>query len=372
MGERVLITGGAGFVGSFLADRLLADGFEVVAYDSLDPQVHGRRARPAYLDREVRLIRGDIRNPATLGKALARIDVVCHLAAAVGVGQSQYQIRKYVDVNATGTATLLDCLANGKHRVRKLLVAASMSSYGEGAYRCGSCGIVRPALRAPGEVGPGRWDPPCPRCGGAVAPAPTSEDQPYVYNSTYAITKATQEALVLNFGRTYGVPAVGLRFFNIYGPRQSLSNPYTGVAAIFICRAKNGRPPVLYEDGLQSRDFVSVHDVVEACRLAIRRPEADHQSINVGTGTPIPIRDVAEVILKCLGKDLAPAVTGKYRKGDVRHCYPDLTRAEKLLGYRPQVGFAAGMKELAGWAETAEAKDGFERAQQEMVKKGLV
>ncbi|MBI3269730.1 MAG: GDP-mannose 4,6-dehydratase [Planctomycetes bacterium] len=372
MSDRVLITGGAGFIGSYVGDRLLEDGFDVTAFDSLDLQVHGRRARPRYLNREVRLLRGDVRNAAAVKKALARIDVVCHLAAAVGVGQSQYEVRRYVDVNDVGTATLLDVLANGKHRVRKLLVAASMSSYGEGAYACGKCGLVRPPLRAPGEAGPGRWEPVCPRCRGPLTPAPTTEDQPYHYNSTYAITKATQEALVLNFGRTYGVPAVALRFFNVYGPRQSLSNPYTGVAAIFMSRAKNDRPPVIYEDGLQSRDFVSVHDVAEACRLAIRKPDADGRSVNVGTGSPLSILSVAEVILKCLGKSFAPQLTGTFRKGDVRHCFPDLTLARTLLGYEPRVSFEAGMKELVAWAETVEAKDAFDRAHREMARKGLV
>ncbi|MBI5365666.1 MAG: GDP-mannose 4,6-dehydratase [Planctomycetes bacterium] len=372
MRERVLITGGAGFIGSHVADRLLADGFDVTVFDTLDPQVHGRRVRPAYLARDARLLRGDIRNREAVRKALARIDVVIHLAAAVGVGQSQYEIRRYVEVNELGTATLLDCLANGKHRVRKLLVAASMSSYGEGAYRCAACGLVRPALRPPAEVGPGRWEPRCPRCAGPLSPAPTAEDQPYHENSTYAITKANQEALVLNFGRTYDLPAVALRFFNVYGPRQSLSNPYTGVAAIFLSRAKNDHPPVVYEDGKQTRDFVSVHDVAEACRLAVVRDAADHRAINIGTGVPLPVAGMAESILKLLGKTFAPTITGAFRKGDVRHCYPDLTRAQTLLGWTPRVSFEEGMRELIAWSDTVTARDGFAKAHREMAKKGLV
>ncbi|MBI4575729.1 MAG: NAD-dependent epimerase/dehydratase family protein [Planctomycetes bacterium] len=371
----ILVTGGAGFIGSHLVDALLAAGHRVRVLDSLDPQVHPDGRPPEYLNPEAEYLRGDVRDGARLESALRGSEVVFHQASAVGVGQSQYRVHHYVDVNLSGTALLLDRLVNWTgpgERPRKLVVAASMSSYGEGLYRCAACGPVRPALRNEAQVEGGRWEPPCPRCGGALEAVPTPEEAACEPNSIYAITKRVQEEMVLLIGRTYGIPAVALRYFNVYGPRQSLSNPYTGVAAIFMSLLKNGRSPVVYEDGLQTRDFVHVRDVVHANLLAMDRPEADGKAFNVGGGRPRTIRGVAEDLAALLGVDRPPEVQHRFRKGDVRHCYADLERARSALGYEPRVGFREGMGELIEWSRTAEARDGFDRSLRELRERGLL
>ena len=270
MGSRkVLVTGGAGFIGSHLVDRLVELGHTVRILDNLDPQVHPGGKKPDYLNPGAEFVAGDVRDRETVRRALQGVEVVFHEAAAVGVGQSQYRIQHYVDVNTRGTATLLDVLANEPNSVEKIVVAASMSSYGEGKARCPECGIVKPTLRPESQMAAGQWEVRCPYCQTPTEPVPTDERTPRQVNSVYSLTKKDQEDLVLLFGRTYGVQAVALRYFNVFGPRQSLSNPYTGVAAIFISRLKNGNRPVVYEDGQQTRDFVSVHDVVQANILAM-------------------------------------------------------------------------------------------------------
>ncbi len=369
---RVLITGGAGFIGSHVAEELLAAGHSVVLFDSLEPQVHPGRRPPDYLPRGARLIRGDVRRRTPLAKALRSMDAILHLAAIVGVGQSQYEIHRYTDVNVGGTALLLDILANEKHRVSRLVVAGSMSAYGEGAYDCTRCGRVRPAIRTARDVRGKRWEPRCPGCRGPLRPRGTTEEDGFQSPSTYAITKATQESLVLNYGRTYGVSCASLRFFNVYGPRQALSNPYTGVAAIFLSRIKNGRPPVVYEDGEQTRDFVSVLDIARACRLAVEKEGATGVALNVGTGHAVSIRHVAETLARIEGSNVAPELTQAFRKGDVRHCFPDVSLAGRVLGYRPRIAFDQGMRDLVAWGRGAEAKDYFARADRELRRRGLL
>ncbi|MCX7826405.1 MAG: SDR family NAD(P)-dependent oxidoreductase [Verrucomicrobiae bacterium] len=370
MAEKILVTGGAGFIGSFLVDALVQRGHDVTVFDNFEPQVHGRK-RPDYLNKAAHYVKGDVTDLATLKKVVLKAEVIFHEAAMVGVGQSQYQIRRYTDVNVLGTANLLDILANNKHRCRKLIVAASMSSYGEGLCECREHGIVRPPLRSERDVAGGVWELRCPQCGGIAKPAPTPETASLVCNSIYAQTKKDQEEMVLMFGRTYGLPAVALRYFNVYGPRQSLSNPYTGVCEIFMSRIKNGRRPVVYEDGGQTRDFVSVHDIVQANLLAMEKPSADGQVFNVGTGKPISVAEVARVLARVYGADIEPEITGRFRKGDVRHCFPDIGKARALLGYEPRVGFDAGMRELAEWSRQTQAKDRFKQAALELKKRGL-
>ena len=294
------------------------------------------------------------------------------IAAAVGVGQSQYKIRHYVDVNLNGTATLLDILANEPHKVRRIVVAGSMSSYGEGPYHCAKCGRVRPTLRSDADMRRGRWEPFCPTCDGKLRALPTHESDRFLSTSVYAVTKMAQEELVLNYGVAYDVPAVALRFFNVFGPGQSLSNPYTGAAAIFMSRLKNDRPPVVYEDGLQSRDFVSVHDVVQAIGLALTRKIGERRVFNVGTGIPTSILAVAQRLADVCGKEVRPQVVRKFRTGDIRHCYADIDAIRRSLGYKPQVDFTDGLRELVDWAESTEAKDTFDQANRELVKRGLV
>jgi dTDP-L-rhamnose 4-epimerase len=350
MGERVLITGGAGFVGSHLADALAAAGHEITLFDNLEPQVHGGdAARPAYLDANHRLVRGDVRDPDTLGALVAEADVVFHLAAMVGVGQSMYQVRRYTDVNAMGMATLLEALAHQRGRVRKLLVASSMSIYGEGAYLCRACGRVAPKLRPAEQLRSGDWDVHCPKCGNVLEPIATDEDKPLFPTSIYAINKRDHEEMALAFGYAYDLPAVALRFFNIYGSRQALSNPYTGVAAIFCGRMLDGQTPLIYEDGRQLRDFVHVSDIVQACVLAMSSAAADYQVLNVGTGQPVSVLDVFTLLARELGFEREAEIARQFRAGDIRHCYADISRIRELLGYQPRLAFADGVRELVGW-----------------------
>jgi dTDP-L-rhamnose 4-epimerase len=370
--KKILVTGGAGFIGSFLVDRLVEDGHEVTVFDNLDPQVHPEGDPPDYFNPQAKLVRGDVRDYETFKKAALKYQVIYHLAAAVGVGQSQYEIRHYVDVNTGGTANLLDILVNNDHSVEKLVVAASMSSYGEGCYRDEAGKIVRPELRPVEQMQAGQWEPVSPLDGGPIQPVPTPETAEQKCNSIYAITKKDQEDMLLNIGRTYDIPSVALRFFNVYGPRQSLSNPYTGVAAIFMSRIKNGKPPVIYEDGGQTRDFISVHDIVDALVLVMERPEADYQVFNLGTGEPLTIEGVARTLAKVFGSDVEPEITEKFRKGDVRHCYADISKIKQQLGWAPKVSFEQGMRELIEWSRLAEADDKFDQAAEELKKKGIV
>lgn len=367
----ILVTGGAGFIGSHLVRNLLADQESVTILDSFEPQVHGPRP-PVPKSKRLRVVNADIRDRRALALELRKADAVVHLAAAVGVGQSQYQIGKFVDVNLNGTATLLDILANQKHRVRRIVVAGSMSSYGEGPFHCKRCGRVRPGLRSSADMRRGRWEPFCPTCRSLLRPLATLESDRFEATSIYAVTKMAQEELVLNYGTAYAVPSIALRFFNVYGPGQSLSNPYTGAAAIFMSRFKNGNAPIVYEDGLQSRDFVSVHDVVQAIRLSLKKTMMNRRIFNVGTGIATSILDLALVIGGLTGSKVAPKAVHKFRTGDVRHCYADIGAIRESLGYRPKVALGDGLRELVDWAGSVEAKDMFDHAQRELVRRGLV
>lgn len=370
MTKKVLVTGGAGFIGSHLVDELVAKGHEVDVIDNLEPQVH--RARPDYLNPKATYRFKDIREDGALPDLVRNADAVFHLAAMVGVGQSMYQVTRYVDANVGGTAKLLQALVDLEHGVKKLVVASSMSIYGEGAYECETCGPVSPGLRPDGQLARKEWEVRCPQCRKVVKPVPTPETKPLMANSVYAITKRDQEELCLATGRAYGIPTVALRFFNAYGPRQSLDNPYTGVCAIFQSRIKNGQPPVIFEDGRQTRDFVSVHDVARACVLAMERSGADYEPVNVGSGTPTSILGVADVLLKLYGSPLRPEVEHKFRAGDVRHCTSDVSKARELLGYAPKTSFEEGMRELVAWGQGVPATDRFADAYEELKSKGLV
>jgi len=369
---RILVTGGAGFIGSHLVDALTQRGHEVVIYDNLDEQVHPGGSPPPFLNRAARFEKGDVRDYARLQQVMDGVEVIFHEAGAVGVGQSQYEVAKYIGVNSLGTANLLDILVNRKHSVRKLIVAASMSSYGEGVYSCLNCGPVRPALRPLEQMQQGNWEPLCPVCRAALTPLPIREEALLNCNSIYSLSKKDQEEMCFLIGRTYGIPVVSLRYFNVYGPRQSLSNPYTGVAAIFLSRILNDRPPVIYEDGMQTRDFIHVEDVVRANLLAMDKPEANGQALNVGTGRPVTVREVAETLAEASGKDLQPEITQQFRKGDVRHCFADLKKITRVLGFSPQVSFRAGIRDLVSWSCTVDARDRFESAREELVARGLL
>jgi len=372
MSTDVLVTGGAGFIGSFIVDKLVEKGYEVKVFDNLDSQVHPGSRRPDYLNREAEFIQGDILDYEKLAKAVEGTEIIFHYAASVGVAQSQYEIKKYVDTNIGGTANLLDILVNKRHNIKKLVVAASMSSYGEGNYRCNRCGIVRPPLRSKEQMEKKDWELYCPNCKSKVEPVVTDEKARRISNSIYAITKMGQEEMVMNIGKTYSIPSVALRLFNVYGPRQSLSNPYTGVVAIFMSRIKNGRPPIIYEDGKQLRDFVSVHDVVQANILSLEKEEANYEIFNVGSGVATSIRSIAETLARLCQVDIVPEITEKFRKGDVRHCFSDISKIEDKLGFKPSISFEEGMKELIEWSDKERFIDKFEKAYEELKQKGLV
>ncbi|HKO16222.1 MAG TPA: NAD-dependent epimerase/dehydratase family protein [Gemmatimonadaceae bacterium] len=370
MPQQVLITGGAGFIGSHLADELLRAGYRVRALDNLTPQVHGAsRARPEYLDAGVELIVGDVRNPDEVRRALRGVDAVYHFAAAVGVGQSMYEVAQYTQVNNLGTAVLLEALI--ERPVERLVVASSMSIYGEGLFRAPDGALVEGVERTRDQFARGEWEVRGPD-GERLTPVPTPESKRPTLASVYALSKFDQERLGLMIGEAYGIPTVALRFFNVYGPRQALSNPYTGVLAIFASRLLNNNAPVIFEDGCQKRDFVSVYDIARACRLALESPHAAGKVFNVGSGQSYTVLQIAERIASALGKEyVAPEITGKYRVGDIRHCFADIARARGVLGYQPQVTLEDGLVELARWLEGQDAEDRVGQAREELAARGL-
>ena len=365
----ILITGGGGFIGSHLADDLIARGHRVRALDILSPQVHGDSdARPSYLHREVELMRGDVRDAGAVVAALDGVDAVYHFAAAVGVGQSMYEIEHYTSTNNLGTAVLLQEIA--RRPVQRLIVASSMSLYGEGLYARDDGTIAHDAERSIGQLRAGDWEPRDAE-GAPLVPLPTPEHKTPSLSSIYALSKFDQERMALMIGRAYGVPTVALRFFNVFGTRQALSNPYTGVLAIFAARLLNDRPPLIFEDGQQRRDFVGVYDIVQACRLALEVPDAAGRAFNVGSGTAYTVLEVAEMMAGVLGKDVPPEVCAKYRVGDIRHCFADISLAQRVLGYRPEVTLEAGLIELAEWLRSQTAEDHVGTASRELAARGL-
>jgi dTDP-L-rhamnose 4-epimerase len=367
--DRILITGGAGFIGSHLADELLRRGWRVRALDNLEPQVHETGDRPAYLDPDVELVVGDVRDADCVRRALDGVDAVVHLAARVGVGQSMYDIADYTSVNGTGTAVLLQALLD--HPVRRLVVASSMSVYGEGLYADAAGRRVDAAERSREQLERGDWEP-SGTDGAPLSPLPTPEDKPVSLSSIYALGKYDQERMCLLFGSAYHVPVTALRFFNVYGPRQALSNPYTGVLAIFAGRLLNGRPPLIYEDGRQRRDFVSVYDVARACRLALERPGDEGRILNIGSGEHVSVLEIAGELARVMGReDVRAEVTGKYRVGDIRNCFADVALASETIGYTPEVTRAEGMAELAAWLAGEVATDRVDDAAAELAARGL-
>jgi dTDP-L-rhamnose 4-epimerase len=357
----VLVTGGAGFIGSHLTDALVEQGHRVRVLDLLVSQVHGNDA-PRFLNPAAEFIHGDVCDPQTVRSALEGVDAVFHQAAEVGVGQSMYEIQRYVRANDLGTAVLLENLIEFKDRIRKLIVASSMSS----------CGEVYPQLRPAAQLLARRWEMECPRCGAQVSASGTREDKPLFPTSVYAVTKQDQEQFCLVTGRAYGIPSVALRYFNVYGRRQALSNPYTGVCAIFSARLLNDNRPVIFEDGEQTRDFVHVSDIVQANLRALETDGADYQAVNIGTGMATSVRQIARRLAHGLGKDLEPEIVSRYREGDIRHCVADISRARVLLGYEPQVRLDQGIPELLKWVSAQEAEDQVSKATTELETRQLV
>jgi dTDP-L-rhamnose 4-epimerase len=367
---RVLITGGAGFIGSHVTDVLLAAGYDVRLLDNLNPQVHGSDQRPpAYLDREAELVVGDVTDPVAVDLALHGTDLVLHLASAVGVGQSMYDMVSYVRTNEIGTAILLEALA--KRPVARLVVASSMSIYGEGLCRNAAGVPINPSERSAQQLRRGDWELE-EDSGHHLIPLPTPESKQPSLSSVYALNKFTQERLCLMIGKAYGIPTAALRFFNVYGPRQALSNPYTGVLAIFAARLLNGRPPMVFEDGQQRRDFVHVHDVANACRLALES-QHDGKVFNIGSGQSRSILSIAIDLAEVMNRrDLHPVLTGKYRTGDIRHCFADIQKSAQHLKFVPRVEFTRGLEQLAEYLADQIADDNVERATAELASRGLV
>ena len=354
--KNILVTGGAGFIGSHIVDALIDRGHRVRVLDALVEQVHGG-AGPQYLNPKAEFLQGDVCDADLVDRALDGIEVVYHKAAEVGVGQSMYEIGRYVRANDFGTAVLLEAIVKRRPQIKKLVVASSMSIYGEGAYACDKCGPVQPKLRPLSQLLDRDWEINCPQCGAKAKPVPTNEDKPLFPSSVYAISKQDQEQFCLVVGRAYDIPVVALRYFNVYGPRQALSNPYTGVCAIFSGRLLNDESPMIFEDGEQTRDFVHVSDIVQANMLALETDKADYEAVNIGTGSPISVSNISLMLAQGLHKDIKPQITAKYREGDIRHCVADISRARKLLGYEPKVKLADGIPELLDWVRQQQAEN---------------
>jgi dTDP-L-rhamnose 4-epimerase len=368
---KVLVTGGAGFIGSYVVDRLLADGYDVRVLDSLDAQVHD--GVPDYLDPAAELVVGDVRDRDVVRRCLDGVERVYHLAAAVGVGQSMYEIERYTSVNAGGAAVVLEAMIPVAHNLEKVVVASSMSIYGEGLYRCPlEDREVAPPPRSDDQLAARRWEPLCDRCGAELVAQPTPERKPLAPTSIYAIGKRDHEEMFRVWGRGFRVPVTAFRFFNVFGPRQALSNPYTGVVAIFASRLLNGRAPVIFEDGHQSRDFVHVRDVARAVVQGSRRGVADDAAVNVGGGRAISVLEVARTLARELDTDIEPEVRYGFRVGDIRHCVADTSRATELLGPQPRVSFEDGMREMVGWLEHRTATDQVDEATAALARHGLL
>jgi dTDP-L-rhamnose 4-epimerase len=364
---KVLITGGAGFIGSHTADALLEKGYTVRVLDILDPQVHGpERMIPAWLDPRVEFMRGDVRCREDVVRAIEGVDAIFHFAAQTGVGQSMYEIYGYCDVNVGGTAMLLDVLANSPNRVRRIVLSSSRAVYGEGAYDCTCCGTVFPPLRSRASLERHDWRITCPVCSGELVPLPTKEDKQPAPISVYAETKRSQEELIRLFSASYGMPSVILRYFNVYGTRQALGNPYTGIGAIFATRALAGQQIAIYEDGLQGRDFVNVRDVVRANLLALENDRAVGGLFNVGSGERLTVLDLARAVCRELGRPEDFAWSGQFRIGDIRDCYADLSLSRSLLGFEPRISFGSGVGELVAWARGGASTSNLEDAEAEL------
>ncbi|MBM7579233.1 SDR family NAD(P)-dependent oxidoreductase [Jeotgalibacillus terrae] len=373
---RILITGGAGFIGSSLSMKLLEKGYSVRVIDNLSPQIHGDDPQKSELFQRIKnrveFIFGDVRNKEDLQLAVKDVDAVVHLAAETGTGQSMYEVEKYIDVNINGTVNLLNVIAENQHQIKKIVVASSRAIYGEGKYECEEHGEVFPDSRSDEDLSKGDFSAKCPKCSRDVEVLATSEDSRINPLSIYGFTKFGQENLVMLTGKSLNIPAVALRYQNVYGPGQSLKNPYTGILSIFSTRIKNGNDLMIFEDGEESRDFVYIDDVTDATVQAIELDEANHQVFNVGTGQAVSVTEVARALLHHYGSDLTYQVSGHYRLGDIRHNFADLTKVTGALSFTPSYSFNEGIKKFTEWVNSQEVEeDRYEHAMLEMKEKGL-
>jgi dTDP-L-rhamnose 4-epimerase len=374
--KRVLIAGGAGFIGSNLALKLLDKGYEVAVLDSLNEQIHGENPKKSYtynlIKDKVKFIKGDVNNTEDWKKALEDVNLVVHLAAETGTGQSMYEINKYIDTNIGGTAKLLELLTNEQHKVQKLIVAASRAVYGEGKFECEKHGIVYPKPRLDEDMAIGDFEVKCPVCNNNVIMQPTDEESALHPTSVYGFTKQAQEQLCMIVGKSIKLPVVAFRFQNVYGPGQSLKNPYTGILSIFSTRIKNGNDINIFEDGCETRDFVYIDDVTDAIILGIENDNADFNVFNVGSGEKIDVLTVANTLKEKYGADVQINVSGNYRLGDIRHNLGDLSYIKEKLGYEPKVAFKQGISNFVDWVEKQEVEsDNYDKSIQEMKDKGL-
>lgn len=371
--KNILITGGAGFIGSNLALKLIEKGYKVTVLDNLSPQIHTSNS-PLYdsIKDKVRFIKGTVLSYDDWKNALEEIDVVVHLAAETGTGQSMYEIEKYTDVNIKGTSIFLDILANEKHSVKKMIVASSRAIYGEGKYECSSCGIVYPNERKDEDMSKGDFTIKCPTCNANAKLLATDENSKIHPSSIYGITKQVQEQMFMVMGKTLNIPALAFRYQNVYGAGQSLSNPYTGILSIFSTRIKNGNDINIFEDGKESRDFVYIDDVVDATILGIEKDEANYEVFNVGLGLAIDVNKVASTLVKEYKSNSKISISGNYRLGDIKDNYADLTKIQTKLGFKPKVDFEEGIKRFTKWVNAQEVvEDQYEKSINEMKEKGL-
>jgi dTDP-L-rhamnose 4-epimerase len=369
---KVLVTGGAGFIGSYVCKELLEQGHEVTILDNLDPQIHsGYEGWPPYLPHGIKCVLGDVRDRVLLGGLLNENDAVIHLAAAVGVGQSMYAIEHYTSVSVMGTAILLEELIKRKDTIKKLIVASSMSIYGEGLYKRKEGQMVSPKSRQLSQLQNKKWElVDADGCG--LEPVPTNESKPLQPESVYAINKRDQEEMCLVVGKAYNIPTVAFRMFNVFGPYQALSNPYTGVAAIFSSRLLNNQQPLIFEDGKQRRDFVYAEDVARAYAMALTNDKVNGSALNLGSGHSVSIAEVASTITKVMGKNIVPVITENFRDGDIRHCFADISLIRQKLGWEPKWSFEKGMRPLVEWLSGQKATDKVDNALNELLKKGLI
>jgi dTDP-L-rhamnose 4-epimerase len=371
-GERALVTGGAGFIGCHLVESLLGAGERVRILDNLDPLAHPGGAAPGHLPAEAELITGDLRDPDDVARALVGCDRVFHLGGIVGNGESMVNVRKAIDSNSGGTATLFEQVIARRDQVRRVVVASSMVVYGEGSYECPAHGEVAPGLRPVSQLRERRWEPECPQCGRELSPIPVREDRPLRPVSVYGISKRDTEELAMVLGEAYGIETVGLRYLNVYGPRQALGNPYTGVAAIFSARLLSGKRPLVFEDGRQIRDLVHVSDVVRATRAAMDAPDAPGHVFNIATGNRIRISELARSLAGLVAPGIEPEISGEFRAGDIRHCYASTDSARELLGFEAEVGLEDGLPELARWVASQTVAERGDEALAELRARGLV